>query len=169
MPTQVRIKSALDRLVSALRVKPGVGQVTRSAVCELGDGLTGECDAVGFSFGVDVGEELGGLNTAPNPGAYGRSAVAACIAIGCAMEFAIRELPQTGIRVTVAADMDVRGGLGVDGVAPGFKKLRYVVEVSSSADPARIRDAINDATAKSTMLQCMARPIPIEGEVRINA
>jgi hypothetical protein len=82
---------------------PEEGQVTKGAVCELKDGLKVECEAVGFKFSVDVDKGLGGENSAPNPGACGRGAVAGCIAMGCAM----RELPLDGIKVAVDADMDV--------------------------------------------------------------
>lgn len=169
MSKQQQIASALERVASALKSHPAAGRVTSSVVCEIHDGLKTRCDASGFSFDVDVDKNKGGEGSAPAPGAYARGAVASCIAMGCAMVFAQRGLPFTSIRVEVAADLDAGSGLlALNDDPPGFRELRYTIDVDSGADAAELRDAAEAVTSRSPILNSIARPVPVKGEIRIN-
>jgi uncharacterized OsmC-like protein len=169
MSKQRRIAAALERLSAALKARPSAGQVTGTTVCELRDGLKGHCDASGFNFHVDLDERMGGEGSAPSPGAYARGAVASCLAMNCAMVFAQRDLPFSSIRVQVVADLDAGSGvLALNDDPPGFRALRYLVDVESTADAATIWDATEAACSRSTMLATIARPVPVSGRIRVN-
>jgi uncharacterized OsmC-like protein len=168
MSTQQHIKAALDRVVSVLKSRPSQGFSVKSAQCEIVDGLVAECRAGDFSFTADMSKALGGTGSAPSPGAYARAGLASCLAIGYAMIFAQRQLPVGGIRVKVDSESDARGYFALDDVLAGFQKLVYSVEVDSAADPAEIRDAIDEADRNSSVLRSFANPVPVERQLQVN-
>ena len=168
MPTQQHIKAALDRVVSVLKSRPSQGFAVKTAQCEIIDGLTAECRVGDFTFTADMSKTLGGSGSAPSPGAYARAGLASCLATGYAMIFAQRQLPVSGVRVKVDSESDARGFFALDNVAAGFQKLIYSVEVDTSADPAEIRDAIDEADRRSSVLRSFANPVPVERQLQVN-
>jgi uncharacterized OsmC-like protein len=168
MTKQAQIKAAFERLTDAIRAKPSIAMVTKETVCRVETGLKADCETAGFQFTVDVDKGMGGEGSAPNPGAYARGAVASCIAIAAAAIFARRDLKVDAITVRVEADLDVRSGsLALNDDPPGFRELRYTVEVDSPADPVEVRKVVEEATSRSPVLQSIARPIPVKGKIQI--
>lgn len=167
MASQEKIGAVLERMTNMLRARPSQAKVVRKAACEITDGLKCTVEAEGFKFIADMPEPLGD-GTGPTPGTYVRGGFCACLAIGYAMNFAKHGLPWDSLRVEVLVDTDKRGGLGIDGAAPGFRRMHYIVEVESPADPGAIRRAIEETDSQSTELANFANPIPIESEIRIS-
>jgi uncharacterized OsmC-like protein len=169
MSDQERIKDSLDRVASVLEARPSQGKSTKSVECELTDGLKVVWRAGEFEFQVDHKKVMGGDETAPSPGAYARGALAACLAMGYAMTFARRVVPFSNLAVRVESDSDAGAAVGVGEEPPGFHALRYYVEVDSSADPKIVQEAIDEADARSTVLQAFIRPVPAQGYFQINS
>jgi len=169
MATQQEIKSAMGRVGNIFKNRPSMARLTEKVICEVTDGLRCDIRMDGHSFASDNPVTMGGEDTAPSPGTYARGALGSCLAIGYAMMFASRDIPYTAIRVRVEADFDARGSLGIDGVDPSYEKMRYFVDIESSADAKTIQDALNTADANSPILGSFRNPVPVERSLQISS
>jgi uncharacterized OsmC-like protein len=104
----------------------------RPAVNARSEGAEGVIEAASFSWRADLPPALGGTNQAPSPTALLLSALA-----GCAVVF-IRDTlgPQLRVRVerveaTAQCEVDSRGLLGMDGVAPDLQNIQLAIRVTS--------------------------------------
>ena len=61
------IKTALERSVKTLKLKPAKGRVTRKATIRIVDGLTCEVSERDWKMTSDVNRMLGGHESAPSP------------------------------------------------------------------------------------------------------
>lgn len=164
------IKTKLERNVRAVTLRPGVGQGTATTTARLGDDLNCEIRDGAFTLKAGMSEKYGGDGSAPNPGVLGRSALASCLAIGYAMWAARREIPIEELTVTVEADYDVRGELGVDdSVSPAYTAVRARVSVRSSAPAADVEAMLEHADRHSSWLRIFTDPVPVEVERTIES
>ncbi|MHB1326799.1 MAG: OsmC family protein [Gemmatimonadales bacterium] len=168
MDNQDAIKEAIERNVKAVSLRPGIGQGTARAVATVRPGLS--CEVVDGTHTITVGmtEKYGGSGSAPNPGALGRAAVASCLGIGLSMWAARLGIPLDRLEVTVEADYDVRGELGVTkDIRPGYLAMRYHIAVQSPAPEAEIRRWLETGTQTSSWLDNLANPVPLSGTIEI--
>lgn len=167
--TRERIRTALERSARAVSLRPGVGRGTAVTRARVVEGLLCEVVEGPWTFRVDMPEKAGGTGAAPNPGTFGRGALAACLASGYAMWAARRGVALSRIEVEVQADYDVRGELGVsDDVDPGYQEVRYVVTVESEAPEEEVRAVLDEADRCSPYLDVFGRAHRLEREVRIS-
>ena len=164
------IKTAIERNVKAVSLRPSVGQGTAVTKVRLKAGLACDVEEGNWRFTVGMHEKYGGTNAGPNPGIYGRAAFGSCLAIGYGMWAARLGVPIDGLSVEVHADYDVRGELGVaDDVHPGYAELRYVVTVESPASEADIMRMLDTADRYSSWRDDLTRAVPVTREVRLTA
>ena len=130
------IRAALERNAKAVAVRPSVGQGTAVTKARLQPGLACEIEEGPWRFTVGMTEKYGGTNAGPNPGVYGRAALASCLAINYAMWAARLEVSIDALEVEVQADYDMRGELAVSDDPPGYVEVRYVVSLESTAPEA---------------------------------
>ncbi len=168
MRTPKEIKNAVDRIASKFTADASGSRITNDVECVVQEGLLCTVTADRHQFVVDMPGGMGGEDAGPNPGAYARGALGSCLAIGYAIIFARREVPYSNIRVRVEADLDVRGGLGMDGAEPAFEELRYSVDIDSCADAVEVQKAIDEADANSPILHSFKNPIPVQRTLSIN-
>lgn len=172
MSTNLEIKTALERSVKTLKLKPGKGRVTRTATIRLVDGLTCEVSERDWKMTSDVNRMLGGHESAPSPSTFARMARGSCLAMGYAMWFSRLDVPYDGIEVDVEADMDFSGFLGIDDtVPPGHKEMRVRVRVNiaSPAPWPEIEHAMALADRYSAMRYIFTQPIPVKRELKVSA
>jgi uncharacterized OsmC-like protein len=164
----VAIRTALHRNIKAVTLRPAVGQgasVTRATVtdgyhCEIRDGS--------WSFIADMPDSEGGTGAGPSPGAYGRGALASCLAMGIVMKAAEMEIPLDSIAVEVHADWDARGYLGLDqAIPPGYTRLRVDVHVQSPAAETAVRELVAAAERFSPYVDVFRRSNVLEIDVRV--
>ncbi len=168
--TNDTIRQALERNVKAVSLRPTVGQGTAVTRARLRPGLACDVEDGTWRFTVGMSEKYGGTNEGPNPGVYGRGAVASCLAMGYAMWAARLGVQIDSLEVAVEAAYDVRGELGVaDDVAPGYLAMRYVVTVESDAAEEDVMRLLDTADRYSSWRDDIARAVPITREVRILA
>lgn len=168
MSDPAAIKTAIERNTRAVSLRPAVGQGTATSRAVLRPGLACEVTEGPFSLTAGMTEKYGGSEAGPAPGVFGRAALASCLTIGLAMWAARMGIELTSLEVTVEADYDVRGELGVsDEVRPGYLAMRYHVKVSSSAPEAAVRELIDTGLRTSSWLDTMANPVPMSGQVEI--
>jgi uncharacterized OsmC-like protein len=163
-----KIREALERNAKAVALRPSIGQKTGKTAVRLKPGLTCEVSEGSWSITVGMGTGAGGVEASPGPGALGRGALGSCLALSYAMWAARLGVALDTVDVTVEADYDSRGELGVsDDVSPGYTQIRYIVTVSASAPEADIRRVIDTADRYSPYLDVFARANDVRRELRI--
>jgi uncharacterized OsmC-like protein len=163
------IRTTFERNSRALALRPGFGRGTAVTRVKLRDGLACDVEEGAWKFVTDMSEKSGGKNEGPNPGILGRAALGGCLAIGYAMWAAKSGVPISSLEVAVEADYDSRGMYGVDGVAPGYTGMRYVVHLESPASEAEVMRMLDDADAHSDFLHVFRNPQNVSREVRLAA
>lgn len=166
MSSPAAIKEALERNVKVVSARPSVGQGTAKTTARLRTGL--ECEVTDGPWTMHVGmtEKYGGSGAHPNPGSYGRAALASCLTIGYAMWAARLGIHLDRLEVEVQADYDVRGELGAaEDVRPGYQSIRYIVTVESPASEAEILRLLDTGDRVSSWLDDIANPVPVSREV----
>lgn len=169
MDAMERICTAFERNAKALSLKPSIGQGTAVTKVQVREGLTCEVEEGPWRFTVDMGEKSGGNNAGPNPGVLGRAALGSCLAIGYMMWAARSGLPIRSLEVEIQAEYDSRGYHGLGAVVPGYKEIRYLVRVESSAPEADVLRVLDEADAHSDYLAVFARPQKLRRELQLNA
>ena len=164
------IRAALERSAKTLATEASAGRGTAKTTVRLQPHLTCEVEEGPWRFPVSMPEKYGGANVAPNPGVFGRAAIASCLAIGYGMWAARLGVPIDALEVEVQADYDTRGELAVsDEIPPGYLAMRYVVTVDSSASEAEVLRVLDIADRYSSWRDDMTRALPLTREVRLTA
>jgi uncharacterized OsmC-like protein len=164
------IRTALDRNVKAVTLRPGVGQGTAITKVRLRPGLACEIQDGKWTLVAGMHSKYGGTDSGPNPGVLGRAALGSCLALGYAMWAARLGVVLDALEVEIQADYDVRGELGVaDEVTPGYSEIRYLVSVTSRAPEAEVIRLLDTADRYSSYRDIFARPVRLVREVRFTA
>lgn len=156
------VGEAIERTIRVFAERPtAAGRHGLQATARLIDGLRFAVrDPKGVVAHTDMAAPLGGTGTAPSPGTLLRAAMAACTATAIAMRAARQDIVLHTLEVTVESDSDVRGLLGMDGVAAGFSALRARVRLGSpSASAEQLREIATWGDAHSPVC-CTVREPP---------
>jgi uncharacterized OsmC-like protein len=164
---QETIRSAFERNIKAVSLRPSLGQGTAVTRVRITDGMTCEVKDGRWSLVADMGEKSGGAGAGPDPGVFGRSALGTCLAVGYVMWAARAQVPVDGVEVEIQADYDVRGEYGVDDVQPGYRQIRYLVTITSDAPEEDLLRVIEEADSHSPYLTLYRQPQDIQREVRV--
>lgn len=116
----------------------------------------------GAAIHTDMPTALGGGADAPSPGWYLRAAVASCTATVIAMRAAHLGITLTKLTVSVTAETDQRGMLGVDErISAGVATLRTHVRIGADGvDPDALRALAMWGDAHSPVA-CTVRAAPV--------
>lgn len=149
----------MDRCKQAFALKPAKGRDTAVSTARIVNGLTCEIREDSWKFSVDMPEGIGGNNTAPSPGVYGRAALGSCLAIGYVMKAAELGISIKNLQVEVAADFDNGALLGTAAkdVPPGYGEVRYTVTVESDAPEEKIMQMLDNGDMHSPYLDVFSR------------
>lgn len=161
------IKKAWERMQRAVKLKPEIGKKTVSTKIRLLEGTTCQVEHKDWQFKVDIGTTEGGNNEGPGPGILQRGALGSCLIIGYVQQAAVMGIPIHHIDVTVEADKDVRGRLGIDDRPSGSKELRYNVTIESSATEDDIMKVLDAADRYSPLLDDFKRAITVKRNVNL--
>jgi len=170
MQRDEQVREALERNARAVSARRSVGTGTATTKAVLRPGL--ECMVTDGPHALTVAmtEKYGGTGQGPNPGVFGRAALASCIAITYGMWAARLGVPFESLEVNVEADYDVSGELGVDdAVRPGYSAMRYLVTVTSTSSEADVMRVLDTADRHSSYLDIFSNGVPLAREVRVNA
>jgi len=97
------IRTALERNVKAVALRPSVGQGTAVTRVRLREGLACDVNEGPWTLTAGMTEKYGGTNAGPNPGVLGRAALGSCLALGYGMWAARLGVPITSLDVTRSA------------------------------------------------------------------
>jgi uncharacterized OsmC-like protein len=161
------LKTAFERSAKALRLRPSLGLDTAVTKARVREGLVCDIEAGPWRFSTDMPKPIGGTETAPTPGVYGRAALASCLATGYTMYAAKLGVPIESLEVEIQADFDDGALLGVSTSPPGYLAVRYVVTVESSAPEADVRRVLDEGDAHSPYLDVFSRAQKCERITRI--
>ncbi len=163
---QDRIRTAIDRARTALTRMDSVGRGTARTRARVRHGLTCEIEDGRWNLLADMPEKAGGSAKGPDPGVFGRAALASCLAVGYSMWAAHQGVPLTMLEVEVEADYDARPEYGVGEDAPGYEGLRWIVRIESPAPEAEVLDVLATAEARSPWLAVFRRPQEVERQLQ---
>ena len=165
-----RLKTALERNIKAIELRPTIGRGTAVTKVSIRDGCTAEIEDGGWKLIADESVKDGGNGEGPDPGVFGRAALGSCLAMGYAQWAAILGVPLDKIEVEVQADYDVRGELGVaDDVRPGYAAIRYVVSITSASSEEDVLRVLDTADRCSSYRDIFSNGVPLTREVRMTA
>jgi uncharacterized OsmC-like protein len=133
---------AADPAKARSKPNPATARWTEGVKCE----VTG---AHGQRFLTDMPPAMGGAASAPNPGWFLRGAIASCAATVIAMHAAKRGIRLHLLEVTVDAESDLRGILGLGDAPAGQKAVRTSVRIRGDADAETLRSLVRFADAHS--------------------
>ena len=154
-----KIKIALERCKQAFTLKPGMGRGTAISNVRMVNGLSFEINEGKWKFSVDMPEGIGGNDTAPTPGVYGRAALGSCLAIGYMMKAAELSIAIKNLEVEVQADFDDGALLGTANkdIPSGYLEVRYTITVESDAPEEKIIQMLDEGDKHSPYLDVFSR------------
>lgn len=166
-----RIRAAVEETMARLEADPELGRgpdtpATATHVEGLKMRVEGPND---WAVRTDHGSNIGGSETAPNPGWYWRASLAACDATVIRIEAARRDIQLSTLEVTVESESDVRGTVGLDDDIPaGPSGVRIHVRLGSEDATAEELESLVEWTeAHSPVGHAIGAAIPIEPSVEI--
>jgi uncharacterized OsmC-like protein len=164
-----KIKLAVERCRKAFTLKPAMGRDMAVSKARIVNGLTCEITEGNWKFTADMPEAIGGNNTAPTPGVYGRAALGSCLAIGYMMKAASLNIQVKNLEVEVQADFDDGALLGTadKSVPPGYLAVRYIITIESDAPEEKIIQMLNEGDKHSPYLDVFSRAQKCERQVNI--
>ena len=169
MATDEEICTALERARKAIELRPSMAKGTMQTHLRLEDGVKCTARCGDWSFEIDEPVSVGGENSAPSPGVYAMSALAACVSMSIKMKAAQAGLPVDAIDVEVTGDYDDRGSFGIDGVPPGFEAFRLKIEIDSPASEAEVRAVAEQAFEMSAWFHTFAHAQKVTADVSVKA
>jgi len=118
---------------------------------------------------VDEPLAMGGGNTAANPMELVLSALGTCQEILYSAYAALLDIPVDSVEVSLAGYVDLREMFDLQHEAgAGFTKIRFETRIQSPASEADIRKLIETVERSCPVLDTLARPVPITGQVHHN-
>jgi uncharacterized OsmC-like protein len=154
-----KIKTALERCKKAFTLKPALGRSSAISTVRIQNGLACEITEGNWKFYADMPEGIGGNNTAPTPGVYGRAALGSCLAIGYMMKAAELGVAIKNLEVAVEADFDDGALLGTadPNTPPGYLEVRYTITIESDESEEKIMQMLDDGDKHSPYLDVFSR------------
>ena len=162
------IADSIERLERALASRPGFGVGTWRGVTTLTAGLRCTSEDGPWRIDTDLTDRLGGGDSAPSPSALVRAALGSCIAMSYRLRAAKQGVPLASVRVTVETESALAGMLQPDsGEQPGFRAIRYHVEVASPAPVDDVLRVLDEGDRLSPVLDDLSRPNAVERTVEV--
>jgi uncharacterized OsmC-like protein len=153
---------------AAFRADPAKARSTPTVTATLANGRA-RLSTGSFNWDADLPGLLGGENLAPSPTAYLLGALA-----GCAVAFLRDTLaPQFGVElddVTAVASgsSDLRGLVGIDGVAPDLADLKLDIKIASTSPADRVDAMLAAWRERCPIYLALLKPNPIELTTSVN-
>lgn len=164
------IASAIANARSYLTANPAEARSRDSvATATVEDGLRVRVTGTdGSSLVTDMVAGVGGGASAPSPGWLFRAAYASCVVTLIAMHAAEEGWRPSMLEVAVDSESDDRGILGISADVPaGPLSIRVTVDISvPGVDPEIVRTTTEAVISRCPVHDAVARPVPVELEVR---
>ncbi len=164
----------LLNVVESVKKNWETGKTVWKAAATWKDGFRVETESRGFTLRADEPEMLVGTNTAANPVEMVLQAYGACLAIGYAMNAAVRGIKIQKLRIEIEGEIDLPGFLGLEPPAdlnmdrlPGFKNVLARVQIDADADIRMLRDLHDHVVKTSPVGITLSRPVTVKTELDV--
>jgi uncharacterized OsmC-like protein len=164
----------LLNVVESIKKNWETGKTVWKAAATWKDGFRVETESRGFKTRADEPEMLVGTNTAANPVELVLQAYGACLAIGYAMNAAVRGIKIRELRIEVEGEIDLPGFLGLEPPAdlimdrlPGFKNVIARVQIDADADIRTLQDLHDHVVKTSPVGITLSRPVTVKAELDV--
>lgn len=161
-------------IVDAVKQNWETGKTLWTASARWVDGFRVETESRGFKLQADEPDMLAGTNTAANPVELVLQAYGACLAIGYAMNAAVRGISLQDLRIDVEGEIDLPGFLGLEPPAnvhmdrlPGYKNVTVRVKIRADADRKTLQELHDHVVRTSPVGVTISRPVKIETELEV--
>ncbi len=115
-----------------------------------------------FEVEADHPQVLCGEDAAPTPVEWVLHALGGCLTAGIANISAARGVTLESVECNVEADIDLQGILGLsDKVRNGFQAIRVAFRVKGDAPESKLRDIVEQATARSAVYDILTAGVPV--------
>ncbi|MDW3094644.1 MAG: OsmC family protein [Gammaproteobacteria bacterium] len=120
---------------------------------------------------VDEPSSFGGSDLSASPVELVLVALGSCQQIMYSALASVRDIPIEECEVTLTANLNVRGLLGLnkeESIFPGFSSIKYETNLSSSADQSILDKLIHDVEEQCPVMDMLTRVVEVDGETKIN-
>jgi len=166
----VNLKDIFHSTRSALASRPGEALATVAVSTRQVSGLASEAAIRDFRLKLDQVPAIGGSDAGPNPVELVLAALGACQEITYRIYAEALGIPLDHVSVKVEGRQDLRGFFSADeGVRPGFRDIRAVVEIDSPAsndEILRLKEAVD---AHCPVLDILRNVTPTKVDLLHNA
>jgi uncharacterized OsmC-like protein len=170
MATPSDLKTALERNMKALQLRPSIGKGTATTVVRVRSGVTCDIEDGRWKLVADDERNDGGGGMGPDPGVFARAALGSCLAMGYKEWAALKNIPIDSVEVVVEADYNASAMFGLDDASPpGWTAVRCSVNISSPAPEEQVRELVQHADRYSPILDDFTRALSIKRELRISS
>ncbi len=161
-------------IVEAVKQNWETGKTVWTASVRWLGGFQVETESRGFKLQADEPELLAGTNTAANPVELVLQAYGACLAIGYAMNAAVRGITIHDLRIDVEGEIDLPGFLGLEPPErlnmdrlSGFKNVTARVKIAADADSKTLEELHDHVVKTSPVGITLSRPVKVETELEV--
>jgi uncharacterized OsmC-like protein len=114
-----------------------------------------------FTLEGDEGISLFGSNQAPNPVEQVLAALAGCLTVGISYMAAQKGIRIHSIAIETEGDLDIRGFFGVEGVLPGYQRIRICIHIQCEAGRKETQDLLDLVVKTSPVTDIISRGVPV--------
>jgi uncharacterized OsmC-like protein len=114
-----------------------------------------------FTVEGDEPVSLFGSDKAPNPVEQVLAGLGGCLAVGISYMSAVKGIRVDSIAIDTEGDLDIRGFFGVEGVYPGFQRIRVQVHLQADAGRKELQALVDSVVKTSPVADIIARSIPV--------
>lgn len=161
-----KLNTAISNVISHVKDNPEAKDVTFSVESKLEQGFYSEVNVRDFQFIVDEPHSLGGENQGPNPVEYVLGALASCQEIVIKAYAGQLGIQLNSVKVEASGELDLQGFFNLSDERPGFNKVKYKTVISTDeTDPTKLQLLKNFSIDRCPVLDIIANPVPVNGEV----
>ncbi len=162
----------LMKVVETVKQNWEAGKTVWKASANWKGGFKVETSSREFVSHFDEPEMLCGTNTAANPVEVVLQAYGACLAIGYAMNAAVRGIKIDDLKIELEGEIDLPGFLGLEAPEkygmdklPGFKSVTAKVKIKADSDKKTISELHKHVVSTSPVGLTLSRPVKVSANL----
>ena len=120
---------------------------------------------------VDEPPAFGGTDLSASPVELVLAALGSCQQIMYAALASVRDIPLEECDITLKANLDVRGLLGIGddkNIYPGFSNITYETNIKSSASKEQLEQLVEDVEKQCPVMDMLTRTVHVDGTTLVN-
>lgn len=170
--SQQDIKVAIGKMVEDVTANPKSGQFTYKVNTDWERDVLCSANIRNFpTLTVDEPPSFGGSDEGASPVELVLAALGTCQEIMYAALASVMDIPLDKCTVTLEADLDVRGLLGMgaeENIPPGFSQIRYKTAIQSSASTEQLQQLADAVNSQCPVLDMLVRNVDVVKEISFN-